>query len=168
MALWLRPLRNSDEAVARRAHAELAADDFEFLLDWDDNEPWASYVLKMQNYRRGIDLPSNRVRAAFLVAVVDGEIVGRVSVRFQLNDFLADFAGHIGYGVRPGCRRQGFAGEILSQALVIARAEGVERVLVTCDDENLPSAKVIEANGGILEDIRTEPDGPNKRRYWID
>jgi predicted acetyltransferase len=168
MALRLRPLRDEDEAVARRAHAELAVDDFEFLLDWESGERWRSYLVRLENRRHGIDLPPDRVRGAFLVAVAGSEIVGRVSIRFELNEFLENFGGHVGYCVRPGHRRQGFAREILRQALVIARAEGVDRVLVTCDEDNLPSARAIEANAGVLEDIRAEPDGTDKRRYWID
>jgi len=71
------------------------------------------------------------VPATFLLARVGGDLVGRVSIRHELNDFLAEFGGHIGYAVRPQFRRRGHATEILRQALVVARGEGVERVLVT-------------------------------------
>ena len=57
---------------------------------------------------------------------------------------------------------------MLDQALVIARAEGVARVLVTCDDDNIASATIIERAGGVLQDVRLAPDGTHKRRYWID
>jgi predicted acetyltransferase len=165
--LRLRPLRLDDEAAALRAHAELEQDEFPFLLEREPTETWAGYLRKLANYRRGIDLPSDRVPATFLVAVVDGELVGRVSIRHVLNDYLTRFGGHIGYGVRPAHRRRGHASEILRQALVIARAEGIDSVLITCDDDNVASAKVIERHGGVLEDIRPEPGGPAKRRYWI-
>ena len=94
--------------------------------------------------------------------------MGRVSIRHELNDFLAAYAGHIGYAVRPQWRRRGFATEILRQALIIVRAHGVDRVLVTCDEDNLASARAIERQGGVLEDTRVDPDGILKRRYWID
>jgi predicted acetyltransferase len=68
-------------------------------------------------------MPADRVPATFLVADVDGAIVGRVSIRHELNDHLTHFGGHIGYGVRPAHRRRGYATEILRQSLVIARAE---------------------------------------------
>jgi len=164
----LRPLRIDDEAAARRAQAELLADDFVFLLDLDEHEEWASYVRKLDAWRRGLDLPDDRVPATFLVAIAGGELVGRVSVRHELNEFLANFGGHIGYGVRPAHRRRGYGGEILRQALIIARAVGIDRVLLTCDDDNGPSARVIERHGGVLEDVRPDPSGPAKRRYWID
>jgi predicted acetyltransferase len=78
-----------------------------------------------------------------------------------------DFGGHIGYGVRPVHRRRGYATEMLRQALVIARAEGVDRILVTCDDDNTASSVIIERTGGVLDDVRRAPDGGQKRRYWL-
>jgi predicted acetyltransferase len=82
------------------------------------------------------------VPATFLVAVVDSGLVGRISIRHELNAFLMDFGGHIGCGVRPVHRRRGYATEMLRQALVIARAEGVDRILVTCDDDNTASTVI--------------------------
>ncbi len=105
--------------------------------------------------------------ATFLLARVGGDLVGRVSIRHELNDFLAEFGGHIGYAVRPQFRRRGHATEILRQALVVARGEGVERVLVTCDDGNSASQHVIERCGGALEDARLTDNGKRTRRYWI-
>jgi predicted acetyltransferase len=167
MNLRLRPLTSADEAEARAAHAELARDDFTFLLDWDPEQPWAHYLATLQNRHRGIELPADRVPASFLVADVDGALVGRTSIRHELNDHLAAVGGHIGYGVRPAYRRRGFATEILRQSVIVARAEGVDRVLVTCDEDNPVSATVIERQGGHLEDIRADADGNRMRRYWI-
>ena len=163
----LRPLGLGDEADARAAHAELAAERFDFLLDLRAGEPWETYVRRLERMRHGRDLAPDRVPATFLVAEVDETIVGRVSIRHALNDFLANFGGHIGYGVRPAHRRRGYAGAMLRQALVVARGAGVGRVLLTCDDANENSASIIERAGGTLEDIRVGPDGIAKRRYWI-
>ncbi len=165
--LSLRPLGLGDEADARTAHAELAGEGFDFLLDLRPGEPWAIYVRRLERLRHGDDVPPDRVPATFLVAEVDETIVGRVSIRHALNDFLANFGGHIGYGVRPAYRRRGYADAMLRQALVVARGAGVGRVLLTCDDGNEASASIIERAGGMLEDIRVAPDGIGKRRYWI-
>jgi RimJ/RimL family protein N-acetyltransferase len=81
MELRLRPLRVGDEPQAREAHRELAADEFTFLLDWDPVAPWTSNLEKLDSYRRGVDLPGDRVPATFLVADLGGEIVGRVSIQ---------------------------------------------------------------------------------------
>ncbi|WP_127479613.1 GNAT family N-acetyltransferase [Nocardioides pantholopis] len=165
--LVLRTLRAEDETEAVRAHEELAADHFEFLSGWEPGLPWADLLASYAAERRGVDLPPGRVPASFLVAEVDGEIVGRVSIRHELNDWLLRYGGHIGYGVRPAHRRRGYATEILCQSLEVARAVGVEKALLTCDDDNLASAATIERCGGVLEDVVPVEGGKPKRRYWI-
>ncbi|WP_121250858.1 GNAT family N-acetyltransferase [Nocardioides ferulae] len=167
--LRLRPLRLDDEPEAVRAHDELAVDGFDFLQLWQPGDDWASLVERYAAIRCGRDLPERFVPSSFLVAEVGGVLVGRVSVRHELNDWLARFGGHIGYAVRPGHRRRGHATEMLRQSLVVARAVGVDRALVTCDDDNLASAATIERCGGVLDSV-VDVDGAEvkKRRYWID
>jgi predicted acetyltransferase len=147
----------------------MAAEGFTFGLGLEPGMAWPEYLKTLSDRLAGRDLPADRVPAAFLVADVGGEIVGRASIRHELNDFLAREGGHIGYCVLPGHRRRGYATEILRQSLVIARAHGVGRVLVICDDDNAGSRVVIETCGGQLESvIETNPQEPPKRRYWID
>jgi predicted acetyltransferase len=168
MTLRLRPYQLSDEAAALAAHDALLADDFHFLLGWGPPMTWADFLRALEDQRRGLNLTEDQVRAVQLAAVVDGELVGRVSIRFALNEFLAKHGGHIGYGVVPAHRRRGYASEILRQALVVIRAEGVDRVLVTCDDGNVGSSGAIERVGGVLESIvPSEISGAGLRRYWI-
>ena len=165
--LRLRPLCIEDEREARAAHEELRGENFRFLLDWDPRVAWEAYVRALDRRRRGLAVPRDRVAATFLVAEANGELVGRVSIRHELNEFLLHEGGHIGYAVRPAYRRRGFATEMLRQAVVVARSHRVERVLITCDEGNLASAGVIERAGGALEDVRVGADGVGKRRYWI-
>lgn len=95
-----------------------------------------------------------------------GRIVGALNLRHELNDYLMQCGGHIGYGVRPSERRKGHASRMLALALPHARRLGLERVLITCDRENTASARTILRNGGILENEVQEEERITQR-YWI-
>ncbi len=115
---------------------------------------------------RSLPMPEGSVHATHLWIVEDDTYLGAIDVRHYLNAFLLEGGGNIGYSVRPSARRRGHATWALAGVLPRARRLGLERVLLTCDDGNTPSARTIEANGGVLEDVRTTPIGV-KRRYWI-
>jgi len=166
--LRLRPVRVEDEPAVRAGQDAMLADDFVFALGLEPEMAFADYVAWLELQRRGLEVPADRVPATFLLADVDGVVVGRTSVRHELNDWLRLEGGHIGYGVLPGHRRRGHASEILRQSLVVARSYGADRVLVTCDDDNLGSSAVTESNGGRLDDDMPYAGTPLKRRYWID
>ncbi|MGO9082549.1 MAG: GNAT family N-acetyltransferase [Streptosporangiaceae bacterium] len=167
--LRLRPPRPEDEAAFRAAHEVMAAEGFTFGLSLEPGMRWEAYLATLDERRRGVRVPGGWVSGTLLVADVAGQIVGRSSIRYELNDFLRREGGHIGYCVLPPGRRRGYATAILAQSLVIARAAGVDRVLVTCDDDNAGSRTVIERCGGRLENVVTgTPDGRRVRRYWID
>lgn len=151
----------------RAAHTTMAAEGHPFCLFYADATPWDGYLRRLERYRRGVRLPARLVPSTFLVAVVDGVIVGRVSIRHRLNQFLQRDGGHVGYCVLPPFRRRGHATAMLGQALVIVRALGVDDVLVTCDDTNVGSAAVIERCGGVLDSVIELGTGARNRRYWI-
>ena len=139
-----------------------------FVLRFD-YEDFDSFLERLMVLRDGPVEDEKTVNSSTFWLVEDHErVVGAANIRHRLNDSLLNIGGHIGYGIRPSARKKGYATEILRQALIVARAEGVERVLVTCDDDNAASAKIIERLGGLLEDVRQGHDGIPKRRYWID
>ena len=103
----------------------------------------------------------------FLLGESRDRILGAVNIRHRLNEALLLLSGHIGYGVRPSERKKGFGTEILRLALLKCCEMGIEKALITCDKENIASARVIVKNGGILENEITEEDGNIIQRYWI-
>ncbi|MDO4753683.1 MAG: GNAT family N-acetyltransferase [Bacillota bacterium] len=97
-----------------------------------------------------------------------GILVGAVSIRRYLNAPLLFSGGHIGDGVRPSERNKGIATRMIGMALEKCRERGIDRVLITCEKENIASARTIIKNGGVLENEVTEEDGTVIQRYWIE
>ena len=107
--------------------------------------------------------------SVFFCLDVDRNIfVGAVNIRHYLNDSLLFTGGHIGDGIRPSERRKGFATSMIALALEECRKLGIPRVLMTCDKDNVASAKSILRNGGVLENEVINEEGVPEQRYWID
>jgi predicted acetyltransferase len=145
---------DEDTLVYEREHA---------VRDFD------GFVKAVEGWSRGEQLPRGWVASTTLWLVDDDDYIGSVNIRHDLTDWLLRFGGHIGYAIRPSRRRQGYGRTICRLALIEARNIGLDRVLITCDADNVGSRKIIEANGGVLENevFQPENDAP-KRRYWID
>ena len=129
----------------------------------------SEYLNALADWRTGRNLPAGYVPETFLFAFVGPRIVGRVVIRHALNAFLEREGGHIGIVVVPEFRRRGYATKMLARALQIAREQlGIDHVLVTCAEGNLGSIRVIELNGGVLQDdVETNSSNGPHRRYWI-
>lgn len=102
----------------------------------------------------------------FLLDEERNKILGAINIRHYLNEYLLNFGGHIGDGIRPSERRKGFATEMIKLSLIECKKLGIEKVLIICDKKNIGSAKTIIKNGGILEN-EVFNDGKWIQRYWI-
>jgi predicted acetyltransferase len=130
---------------------------------------FGAYVREMLGRSDRATQEPELVCETFYWLVEGDEWLGVTSVRHELTEQLSRVGGHIGYVINPAYRREGFGKLILELVLPKARELGLRRVLVTCDSTNIGSQKIIEANGGILEDeIQVEGELVGKRRYWID
>lgn len=135
-------------------------------IDIDD---FAASVNLAKRHAKGIDLPEGWVPCSTYWLVRQNRIIGTCSLRHKLNDFLRNYGGHIGYSIRPSERRNGFGTQMLELALEKARSFGVKRVLVTCDDNNIASTRIIEKNNGKFADkVKTGYSKFLTQRYWID
>lgn len=129
------------------------------------------WLIAMKLYENEETLPNEgRVpsRQYVLVQETPQQIIGMLALRMRLNDYLLNYGGHIGYSIAPSARKKGYGSFMLKESLKEAKNFGLARVLITCDDDNLASAKVIEKNHGILEDRRFDEENQKRvRRYWI-
>ena len=132
---------------------------------WDaENFEYENWLETNLNKEMGINLPENRVPSIQFVSFDDvGRAIGFLNLRLRLNEGLLNYAGHIGYSIRPSERGKGYAKEALHQGLQVAKEKNIKRALVTCSTENPASRAVILANGGKLEDVRNGTE-----RYWIE
>lgn len=164
-----RPLPG-DEPAFLEARAAVPPDNPTFLRDYRADMDYAAFLRLLDDFRHGRGLPPDVAPSSFLFAFVGQRIVGRASIRHALVPPLGDSAGHIGYAVLPEARNRGHATQILRQAIRFAHAElGLERLLVTCDDDNAASIRVIEKNHGVFADTWLDPSLLRpKKRYWID
>ncbi len=139
-----------------------------FFLNPDEGD----VVQRFKDNRDSSKLPSNYVPSYDYFAVDDDKFIGVIHIRTRLTEDLLKFGGHIGYGVNPKYRKMGYGTEMLR--LAISEYKDLieeDRLLMTCDDDNIGSYKIIEANGGILEDKVENIESGEKfisRRYWID
>ena len=130
---------------------------------WADPDEFASYVERLRaDVLEESPRPQEHVPATTLWWVDDEEYLGRLTIRHRLTARLMNIGGHIGYDVRPSARRRGHATAMLAAALPIARGLGIDRALLICDEDNVGSRTVIEANGGVVEDTRN-----GKVRFWV-
>jgi predicted acetyltransferase len=136
------------------------------------------YVLALNNfpaYLRKIEegrldaQPEGRVPGTEFWLEDSGRIVACIRLRYRLTPALEQEGGHVGYDVRPTMRRLGYGTELLRLALPVLREQGISRARITCDDDNVGSARIIERNGGVLSGKGTSGEtGKTVRQYWIE
>ena len=142
----------------------------EKIVPWvlnEDTFDFQAMISRFEDYSQVIGLKEGLVpHSTYWFVRDDDKILGAVNIRHWLNDYLKNIGGHIGYGIRPSERRKGYATEMLRKALGIISEMGIKSVLVTCDKDNIASAKTIIKNGGVLhsEDL---DNGVVFQRYWI-
>ena len=128
-----------------------------------------SYELWLAKIRadRIREFSEEAVPATVYFGMLGARIIGITQIRHKLNRRLTETYGHIGYGVRPSERRKGYAAQMLALALEKCRPLGIDKVLVSCDKNNIGSAKTIIKNGGVFGGEVRDADGGAILQYWI-
>lgn len=133
-----------------------------------ENQPFEEFVKNKIEESKGFHLPEGWVPATELWLIDNDEFIGWVNIRHSLTHNLLKIGGHLGYWIRPSKRKLGYGKKILKLALPEAKKLGISKLLVTCDTTNIGSQKIIQVNGGVLENIVANgQNNPRKMRYWI-
>lgn len=144
----------------------------ENMVPWvisKDPSDFAGMVQSLLDAEKGDNLPANWVPdSTYWLVNQNNRVIGAVNIRHSLTEKLLQTGGHIGYGIRPSERRKGYATKLLALSLEKVMELGITKVLVTCDENNIGSAKTILNNGGIEDSSFAEEDGNIVRRFWIE
>lgn len=142
---------------------------FNSLEEYKENyEEWITYINDQLN-KETIQEGLVTANTFFTVRKSDNKVVGIINIRHELNEYLFNYGGNIGYSILPSERRKGYAYKQLLLGLEFCKSLNIDKVLITCVDYNIGSRKTIEKAGGVLENIVFNPNKKtNERRYWID
>ncbi len=133
---------------------------------YDSYDEWLTMIQSVEKDA----LIKEKVHAStyFSIRKQDQRIIGTIQLRHSLSGMLRKYGGHIGYGIRPSERRKGYGSEQLVLVLEEAKKLGLDKVMITCDKNNLGSSSVIKNNGGVLEwEGYYEPTKEIVQIYWI-
>jgi predicted acetyltransferase len=132
-------------------------------------DDFGAFLARLKACAEGSEIANGFVaHETFWLVGDDQHVIGVSNLRHDLTDSLRLIGGHIGYGIRPTMRRQGYATLILAETLLKAKALGITRALVTCDKGNVGSARTILKNGGVFHsEERLARKDDVTQRYWI-
>ena len=138
------------------------------IIDGYSFEEALEICLNMQYKKYAKKLGKSQVKTFLLIRKNDDKIIGCINIRWNLTDYMKKYSGNIGYGIRPTERNKGYNKINLYLGLLEAKKLNLNKVMLVCETNNLPSSKTIEALGGILERKEIDPnDGLLTSYYWI-
>lgn len=164
MKIRMKPLCLSDGRDVYDMLQEIGLGENGFTTNFAEHnfEQFKDSLPRLVEISNGINLADGFVPQTIYWMYVNDQPVAYGKLRHRLTDQLMKYGGHIGYIIRPSERGKGYGKLFLHELKKEARTLGLDRLLLTCNEDNLRSRKVIEGNDGFIDTIQ---DGIC--RYWI-
>lgn len=164
LKIRLKALSESDDKEIYEMISEMKLSENGFTTNFPDNsfKEFKDSLPRLVEISNGINLAEGYVPQTIYWMYADDKPVAYGKLRHQLNDKLLEYGGHVGYVVRPSERGKGYGKIFLNELKKVARTMGMEELLITCDESNIGSRKVIESNNGKLEGIKEDVC-----KYWL-
>jgi predicted acetyltransferase len=140
---------------------------YPFPLDFDEQD-FSAMLERIEQFEQGINLPAGYVPSSTYWLIHNDEIIGVSNLRHHLNVELLKAGGHIGLSIRPSCRGGKFSVQLLQMTFAEAVAKGINQIHVHCYADNVASAKMIQAGGGVLQSEELIAEGQSVQRYVIE
>lgn len=151
----------------RRYIEELGDEErYPFPMDFDHSD-FAQLLARLDEFRNGVNIPEGFVPSTTCWLVQGNELLGVSSLRHHLNERIRHVGGHIGLGIRPSQRGRGLGSLLLQLTIAEAVSKGITDIHVHCYKHNVPSARMIVANGGVLDSELTLDSGELVQRYRV-
>lgn len=165
----IQPIKNMELSFRDMAKDYKIANEMRYQEVFEDNFSFEEYIQKLVNNSKGEDLKPGYVPSSTFWLIDNKEkILGVSRLRHYLVAHLEKEGGHIGYDVPPSQRKKGYGTILLKYTLEKAKKMGMRKILITCDTDNVGSSKIIQHNGGVLEnEIISDNSGKKVSRFWI-
>ncbi|OZB96195.1 GNAT family N-acetyltransferase [Paenibacillus sp. XY044] len=164
MKIELKALSETDDRDIFEMINEIGLGENGFTTNFPEHDfdQFKGSLPRLVEISNGVNLPEGHVPQTIYWMYINDRPVAYGKLRHRLNERLLEYGGHIGYIVRPSERGKGYGKLFLSELVKMAKNFGIEKLLLTCDEVNIQSRKVIESNHGTLEEINN-----GICKYWI-
>lgn len=153
------------DVAAYRAEVLSCGGDFDGSAGLGEFEQYADWLERLRILSGERAEKFGWYRTLVRLAYEEDSLVAILNVRLSEDPFVRTYAGHIGYHVRPSCRKRGYGHACAEEAARLCAEHGILRPVICTEPENLASRKTAESAGFAFTGYRTTDSGICVARY---
>lgn len=132
------------------------------------NEDWDEKLARLKEFEEK-GLPPYGLKGISTVLMNNDKIVGHGSIFLNIEVVPAEeVPNHIGVSISPLYRNRGYGTQMVHLSIKELDKLGYKEIVISCDDENVSSSRMIEKNSGVLKEkvIKKLPRSGEEERLW--